>query len=507
MPGLWLEYITKAGGAVGIAIAACRTDIREDFVMTSSRHALLALLIATVSYAGCGQRTNPVDAPFIIPKGEKDPAVWGIKYPNHYDSYLKNGEPGKGYGKYRNDDECRLSPWPFQLALFDGWGMGVEYNEPNGHTRALRDQLKVDASRKKPGGVCLTCKTTYATDLKEKLGVGYFGKPYDEVWKEIPGKHGEMGIVCADCHDSETMNLRISKWTLIEALKTIGKDQNRLTRQELRSLVCAQCHVDYSIPKDEDNKSIGLLFPWKYGKWGNISIENVIRQIKDDGLREWRHKLTNQKLGHIRHPEFELFSSPGSAHWAAGVACADCHMPYERVGSEKISSHRWESPLKKNVKACMQCHNQSADWLKERVFEIQDRVNHMFTKAGYAAAGAALTIEAAEKYPRIDQKTLRRAKEIYEEAYYRTTWIGAENSMGFHNPPEALRVLGDALDLGRAAESLARESIIKAGGSPPELDMARIKAIIAERYKSKDGKTGYKAGVMEKAKLLTEAGR
>ncbi|MDA8340291.1 MAG: ammonia-forming cytochrome c nitrite reductase subunit c552, partial [Nitrospiraceae bacterium] len=327
---------------------------------------------------------------------------------------------------------------------------------------------------------------------------------YDEVWKEIPEKHREMGVVCADCHDPKTMDLRINRWTLIEALKAIGKDPDKLTRQELRSLVCAQCHVTYSIPKDRDNKSAGLLFPWRSGKWGNITIEAVIKQIKDENLREWKHKVTDQKMGHIRHPEFELFSSPGSVHWAAGVACADCHMPYERVGKEKISSHRWESPLKKNMKACMQCHNQSPEWLKEQVLNIQDRVNHMFTKAGYSVARAALMIEAAEKNPRSDKAVIKKAKEIYEEAYYRNTWIGAENSMGFHNPPEALRVLGDALDQGRQAEMLAKEAILKAGAAPPELDMAKIDAIVAERYKTKDGKTGFKPAVKRKAALLTQ---
>ena len=453
---------------------------------------------------GCAQEPKTVTSVISIPEGEKDPAVWGRKYPHNYDSYLKNSERTKGYSKYRNDEECRLSPWPFQFVLFDGWGMGVEYNEPNGHTDMLKDQLRIDASRKKAGGVCLSCKSPYAPELKERLKVDYFRKPYDEVWKEIPEKHREMGVVCADCHDPKTMDLRINRWTLIEALKAIGKDPDKLTRQEMRSLVCAQCHVDYKIPKDKDGKSVGLLFPWKNGKWGNISIEGVIKQIKDENLREWKHKVTDQKMGHIRHPEFELFSSPGSVHWAAGVACADCHMPYERVGREKISSHRWESPLKKNMRACMQCHNQGPEWLKEQVFNIQDRVNHMFTKAGYSAARAALMIEAAEKNPRIDTAQLKKAKEIYEEAYYRNTWIGAENSMGFHNPPEALRVLGDAIDQGRQAEMLAREAILKAGATPPELDMAKIDQIVLERYKSTDGKTRYKPDVKKKAALLTQ---
>ena len=462
------------------------------------------LVILSIFALGCAQEPKTVTSVISIPEGEKDPAVWGRKYPHNYDSYLKNSERTKGYSKYRNDEECRLSPWPFQFVLFDGWGMGVEYNEPNGHTDMLKDQLRIDASRKKAGGVCLSCKSPYAPELKERLKVDYFRKPYDEVWKEIPEKHREMGVVCADCHDPKTMDLRINRWTLIEALKAIGKEPDKLTLQEMRSLVCAQCHVDYKIPKDKDGKSVGLLFPWKNGKWGNISIEGVIKQIKDENLREWKHKVTDQKMGHIRHPEFELFSSPGSVHWAAGVACADCHMPYERVGREKISSHRWESPLKKNMRACMQCHNQGPEWLKEQVFNIQDRVNHMFTKAGYSVARAALMIEAAEKNSRSDKALIKRAKEIYEEAYYRNTWIGAENSMGFHNPPEALRVLGDALDQGRQAEMLAREAILKAGATPPELDMAKIDQIVLERYKSTDGKTRYKPDVKRKAALLTQ---
>ncbi len=128
----------------------------------------------------------------------------------------------------------------------------------------------------------------------------------------------------------------------------------------------------------------------------------------------------------------------------------------------------------------------------------------MFTKAGYSVARAALMIETAEKNPRSDKALIKKAKEIYEEAYYRNTWIGAENSMGFHNPPEAIRVLGDALDQGRQAEMLAREAMLKSGTTPPDLDMAGIDAVVAERYRSKDGKTGFKPNVPRKAALITQ---
>ena len=45
--------------------------------------------------------------------------------------------------------------------LFNGWGFGVEYNEPRGHYYMLIDQLEIDPSRLKAGGVCLTCKSPY----------------------------------------------------------------------------------------------------------------------------------------------------------------------------------------------------------------------------------------------------------------------------------------------------------------------------------------------------------
>jgi hypothetical protein len=44
-----------------------------------------------------------------------------------------------------------------------------------------------------------------------------------------------------------------------------------------------------------------------------------------------------------QHPEFELWSQ--GIHARSGVACADCHMPYERVGANKVSGHHVRSPF------------------------------------------------------------------------------------------------------------------------------------------------------------------
>ncbi|ACX52972.1 Nitrite reductase (cytochrome; ammonia-forming) [Ammonifex degensii KC4] len=419
--------------------------------------------------AGCAPPKAEMVKTGSIPPGEVDPAVWGKVYPLEYDSFMKTKEGGQGQSKYKGSElKDKLSEYPYLLVLYDGWGMGIEFNEPRGHYYMLKDQLDIDPSRRKAGGVCLSCKSPYAPKLKEQMGLAYFQQPYEQVHAMIPKEHAEQGLSCIDCHDPASMDLRLSRWFVEDALKALGKDPANLTRQEMRTLVCAQCHNTYVIPKDQNMKSVGLFLPWQKSQWGHITIEDIEEVIKSDPAnREWTHAITGIKLGHIRHPEFELYTN-GSVHWKAGVACADCHMPYERVGSKKISSHHVQSPLKDNMRACLQCHNQTPEWLREQVIRIQDRVNNLLTRAGNATAQAAKAIEMANKTSGVDQKLLDEAKKLYEKAYYRVVFISSENSMGFHNPEEALRVLGDGLYYANQSLMKAREALLKAGVKVPD---------------------------------------
>jgi nitrite reductase (cytochrome c-552) len=251
----------------------------------------------------------------------------------------------------------------------------------------------------------------------------------------------------------------------------MGVDPQKLTRQEMRSIVCAQCHVTYDIIKDQEMKSVGLFFPWQGSRMGNISIENIIKKIRSDpSYMEWKQSVTGFKLGFIRHPEFELFSNNG-VHWKAGAACADCHMPYTTVGVYKVSNHRVTSPLKSDLRACMQCHSESADWLRQQVENIQDRTTSLMIRAGYATATVAKLFEkvhaAQASGKNIDKALYDKAKDYYEEAFYRVIFIGAENSVGFHNPAEASRVLGDSIAFAGKAEGYLRQALAKAGVDVP----------------------------------------
>lgn len=450
--------------------------------------AVLALVSLVAAGFGCApKKVEPVKTAAIT-DGTVDPAQWGKVYPVEYDLWKKTGEPTaagkskykKGYdeGEERRD---KLDEYPFLALLYNGWAFGSEYREPRGHVFMIQDQLEVDPGRYKAGGSCLTCKTPYAPALQQRMGKDYFSKPYKEVLAEVPKEHQTLGVACIDCHNNQDMALKISRdFTLGKALKMIGVDEAKLTQQDKRTLVCAQCHVTYSIPKDADMHSTDVFFPWEGSKWGGITIENIIKKLRNNPPSgEWTQSVTGFKMAFIRHPEFELFSN-NSVHWQAGVSCADCHMPYTKVGNRKVSDHRIMSPLKNDLKACQQCHAESPEWLRNQVFAIQDRAMSQFIRSGYATATVAKLFEMANKAQaggkQIDKDLYAQARDHYEEAFYRVVFIGAENSTGFHNPSETMRVLGDAAAHAGKAEGLLRQALAKAGVSVPakiDLELAK----------------------------------
>ncbi len=458
----------------------------------SAKHILAVCLCTALAFVliACEPPKPQMVKTVNIPDGEIDPAVWGKAYPEQFELWKKTADPvsarrsrykiGMDGGSVSVD---KLSMYPYMALLFNGWGFGVEYNEPRGHAFMVRDQVEIDASRIGAGGVCLSCKSPYSPGLQKQMGADYYKKPFKEVLGMIPEKNRDLGVACIDCHDNKDMSLKISRgFTLIEAYKSMGVDPAKLTRQEMRSAVCAQCHVTYNIPKDKENKSVGLYFPWQNSKFGAITIEDIIKQIrKDETVLEWKQTVTGYRMAFIRHPEYEFWTN-NSTHFKAGASCADCHMPYTIAGVHKVSDHRVMSPVQADMKACKQCHAESPDWLKERVFSIQDRTVSIMIRAGYQTSTVAKLLETAHKAKAegkvIDQQLYDKAKEFYEEAFYRVLFIGAENSVGFHNPPEGLRILGDSVAFGTRAEAYLRQALTKAGVDVPiKVDLEIMKYV------------------------------
>ena len=292
-----------------------------------------------------------------IADGEMDPAKWGQVYPLEYDSWLKTKDPkpaGKSRYKKGWDTDLvvydKLSEFPYMALLFNGWGFGIEYNEPRGHHYMLIDQLEIDPSRLKAGGVCLSCKSPYAPKLEKEMGLNYFKDPYLDVHAKIPAAYQKLGVSCADCHDNKTMGLKLTHPVAIKAFDGIGMPQDKMTRQEMRSAVCGQCHVTYVINKDKDMKSVGLFFPWQGSKPGDISVENIIKVIKSDPAHlEWKQGVTGFKVGFIRHPEYEFFTREQHPLSGRGVLRRLPHALHPGGSQQDLQPRRHEPPEERHA--------------------------------------------------------------------------------------------------------------------------------------------------------------
>jgi nitrite reductase (cytochrome c-552) len=221
------------------------------------------------------------------------------------------------------------------------------------------------------------------------------------------------------------------------------------TRHEMRTFVCAQCHVEYYCASKEV-----LFFPWSEG----LKVEQIEAAYEKhkfpDGTEffDYKHGETGAITYKAQHPEFELWSQ--GIHAKSGVSCADCHMPYERQGAMKVSSHWVKSPLLSINRSCQTCHNMPEQELEGRVKTIQGRTMALLERAATAMTDMLDAIREAQATGATDEQ-LAPIFELQRKGMWRLDFISSENSMGFHADQEAARILGESIDYCRQAQALA----------------------------------------------------
>ncbi len=378
-----------------------------------------------------------------IAANELDPAVWGQNFPREYDSFKKTEIDGVETPYGGSKSYSKLEKYPVLTTLWAGYAFSKDYDEERGHYYALIDQK--DTKRQdvvKQPGACANCHAGEAPQLIEQMGWEAFNStPY----KEISGTL-HTGSTCADCHEPNTMELRITRPAFENAMAARGIDLNKATRQEMRTYVCAQCHVEYYFKGDKKE----LTFPWEKG----LQIENIQEYYDSYDFKDWQHKETNAPMLKMQHPDYELYST--GIHARSGVACADCHMPYVREGAVKVSDHWVRSPLENINNACGTCHKQDEQELKDRVILIQNNTAELLRKSEAALQDAIAAIVAAQNAGATDDQ-LKEARNLHRDAQMRWDFIFSENSTGFHSPQEAARVLANAMDMARQAELAAKQ--------------------------------------------------
>jgi nitrite reductase (cytochrome c-552) len=202
-----------------------------------------------------------------------------------------------------------------------------------------------------------------------------------------------------------------------------------------------------------------LTFPW--GKGLSASDIEAYWDEKDfpDGkdFVDYSHAETGAPVLKAQHPEFELWSQ--GIHARNGVACADCHMPYMREGAAKVSDHWVRSPLLNVNRACQTCHRANETEILARVDLIKQR-NYELLQRGGAAIVALIDGVMSAKAAGATPQALEPALRLQRRAQWRLDFIAAENSMGFHAPQEAAKILAEAIDYARQGELAALSSTL-----------------------------------------------
>jgi nitrite reductase (cytochrome c-552) len=404
-----------------------------------------------------------------------DPAVWAKNFPLQYDDYRRTvdqvrtryggseGEPHTPSGADPRSvvAQSRLQEDPRLRELWAGYAFAQDFREERGHAYMLEDQEFTERQRvTQQPGTCLHCHASVYVPYR-RVGNGDLIKgfetlnpmPYFEARKEV--RHP---VSCIDCHDPETMQLRVTRPGFMEGIRRLRASQgvadydvNRMaTRQEMRTFVCGQCHVEYYFKGAEKR----LEYPWGKG----LTADSILAYHDSTGHKDWVHAVSGAPVLKAQHPEFELYNQ--GIHARSGVACADCHMPYKREGAMKISDHHVRSPVLNLNRACQTCHKWSEDELRARVETIQDRTFEMRNMALDAVLQLTRGI-AAQVRRDSTAAVVKVARDYQRKAQFLADFIEAENSMGFHADQEAARILAKSIDLSR------RGQMALAGEEPP----------------------------------------
>ena len=366
-----------------------------------------------------------------IPDWEPRNEVWGSNYPREFETYRSTLDTGfhSKYGGSATIDY--LKDDPALVVLWAGYPFSKDYNQGRGHYHAITDIRTTLRTTSPMPGTCWTCKSTDVPRLMQKIGPAAF---YKAAWADL-GAEIRNPIGCQDCHDPRTMNLRITRPALVEALQRQGKAITAATHQEMRSLVCAQCHVEYYF-KGEGKY---LTFPWDNG----FSAEEMEAYYDSSEFTDWVHALSRAPMIKAQHPDYEVWKT--GVHADRAVACADCHMPYKTEGGIKFTDHKIQSPLANISGSCQVCHRESEEKLKTNVTDRQDKiaalkaiVEGLLVKAHFEAK-TAWDIGATEE-------EMKPALTLIRHAQWRWDWVAASNAVGFHSPLESARILGTAID-------------------------------------------------------------
>lgn len=378
-----------------------------------------------------------IDYPQWEPRNE----VWGKNFPREYQSFLLTSDT-TFLSKYNGNTMIdMLEVNPRMVVLWAGYLFSRDYTQARGHyyaitdiTNSLRTGAPVNGKTSPQPNTCWTCKSPDVPRLMNELGISEF---YKGTW-ETKGHEIVNPIGCADCHDAKTMNLQISRPALIEAFERMGKDVTKASHQEMRTLVCAQCHVEYYFDKKKEEGVQYLTYPWDKG----LTVDEIEKYFDEREFSDWTHQFSKAPMLKAQHPGYETFTT--SIHYKRGVSCADCHMPYKSEGGQKFTDHHIQSPLNNISNSCQVCHREEAAELvrdvyahQDRIIENRDKLEELLVRA-HIEAKYAWDLGAKEEQ-------MKDILQLIRHAQWRWDFAAASHGASFHAPVEISRIIASGI--------------------------------------------------------------
>jgi len=409
---------------------------------------LLGLLVSSITERKMEAQfayTPKVEINELEPRNE----VWGENFPREFQSYYKTADSTfqSKYNGGKNIDMLEVDPR--LVVLWAGYGFSKDYNQGRGHVYAIddvRNTLRTGGPTGPKDGpmpsTCWTCKSPDVPRLMNEIGVdNYYAGKWSSKGEEIVNPIG-----CANCHDEKTMNLTITQPALIEAFERQGKDITKSSHNDMRSLVCAQCHVEYYFNKNlPEKKGIPyLVFPWDEGQ----TVEDMEAYYDNIQHVDWVHKLSKAPMLKAQHPGYEVFKM--GIHGKRGVSCSDCHMPYKTEGGQKFTDHHIQSPLNNVANSCQVCHREEKDELianvydnQDRIIENRDKLEELLVRA-HVEAKTCWDLGATEEQMKEILTHIRHGQ-------WRWDYAAASHGGSFHAPVEIGRVIGTGIEVTQEA--------------------------------------------------------
>lgn len=399
----------------------------------------LGLLAASITERRAEVQTIFANKKVQLKPGETRNVLFKENYPREYETW-KQTEDTTFVSEFNGSKQVDiLAKRPEMVILWSGYSFSRDYRSPRGHYHAIEDIRNilrtgspgVDGQGDIQPGTCWTCKSPDVPRMMQQMGIANF---YNAKWSEL-GAQIVNPIGCSDCHDAETMDLKITRPALIEAFQRRGIDISKATHQEMRSLVCAQCHVEYYFKGDGKY----LTFPWDKGQ----TLEDIERYYDETDYYDYIHSLSKTPILKAQHPDFELAQQ--GIHAQRGVACADCHMPYMSQGGVKFSDHHIQSPLAYIDRTCQTCHRESEETLRKNVYDRQNKANEIRNQLEKELATAHIEAQFAWQKG-ASEEAMKPVLKLLRQAQWRWDFGVASHGSSFHAPQEVTRILSLGLE-------------------------------------------------------------